>query len=264
HPTGHLGSELAVGPVTFAAHGGAVARPASFVERYGSRGTFLGDPTLQTETAWVADIGARTSWKRGIFRGHAELTGFSTWADNLIIFLPVGALGRPKATNVGRARLLGSEADLALFIADFSLDVSYTYLHTANESDGVCSSVDAIDGCARPPLPSRPQHDLVSDLSYRAGPLTLRYGIDVVAGMFYDQTGSIPIPARVLHSAGARFDVPHVRGLRLALDVHNLFDLRTGEYAGGTGPVALPIGDSYNYPIPGRSFLFSVRYVTER
>ena len=259
HPTGHLGTELAVGPVTFAAHGGALARPASFVERYGSRGTFIGDPTLVTETAWVADLGARTSWKRGSFRGRFELTGFSTWADNLITFVPVGAYGRPKATNVGRAQLLGSEADLAIFLGDFASHVAYTYLHTANESECTVSEV-----CERPPLPGRPEHDLVSDFSYRAGPLTLRYGVDVVSGMFLDQTGSTPIPARVLHSAGARFEVPHVKGLRLALDVQNLFDLRTGQYDGVTGPVTLPIGDSFDYPIPGRSFLFSVRYVTER
>lgn len=260
HPTGHLGTELTAGPVTFAAHGGALARPASFIERYGSRGTFLGDPTLETETAWVADLGARTSWKRGAFRGHFELTGFSTWADNLITFLPVGAFARFKATNVGRAQMLGSEADLAAFLGDFALRAAYTYLHTANESQ--CSNDP--DGCARPPLPGRPEHDLVSDVSYRAGPLTLRYGVDVVSGMFVDEKGSIPVPTRLLSSAGARFDVPRVPGLRLALDVHNLFDLRTGQYDGALGPVTLPIGDSYDYPIPGRSLLFSVRYVTER
>ena len=156
--------------------------------------------------------------------------------------------------------MLGSEADLAAFLGDFALRVSYTYLHTANESQ--CSNDP--DGCARPPLPGRPEHDLVSDVSYRAGPLTLRYGVDVVSGLFVDEKGSIPVPTRLLSSAGARFDVPRVPGLRLALDVHNLFDLRTGQYDGALGPVTLPIGDSYDYPIPGRSLLFSVRYVTER
>lgn len=264
HPTGHLGSELAVGPVTFAAHGGAVARPASFVERYGSRGTFLGDPSLVTETAWVADAGVRTSWKRGTFRGRAELAGFSTWADNLITFVPVGAFGRPKATNIGRARMLGVEADAAVFLGDLGLYVVYTYLSTANESS--CAfAVDASAPCERPPLPGRPEHDLVTDLTYRAGPLTLRYGVDVVSGMFLDDAGVTPIPARMLHSAGARFDVPGITGLRLALDVRNLFDLRTGTYDGGTfGPSTYPIGDSLDYPIPGRSFLFSVRYARER
>ena len=49
-----------------------------------------------------------------------------------------------------------------------------------------------------------------------------------------------------------------------ALDVRNLFDLRTSNYQGQFGPYALPIGDSYNYPLPGRSILLSVRYVSNR
>ncbi|MEO8874375.1 MAG: TonB-dependent receptor plug domain-containing protein [Polyangiaceae bacterium] len=262
HPTAHLGTEIAVGPVTFAAHGGALARPASFVERYGSRGAFLGDPSLSTETAWTADVGARTSWHMGIFRGRFELAGFSTWADDLITFLPTGAYGLFKATNVGRARIAGTEADLALFVVDFSLHVSYTGLDTANET--LCESTTN-DGCARPQLPGRPAHDLFSDLSYRIGPAVVRYGVDVVAGMTVDNTGSIPNPARVLHSAGARLDVPHVKGLRVALDLRNLFDLRTGGYQSAIGGTErYPIGDSYSYPLPGRSFFLSVRYVTER
>jgi iron complex outermembrane receptor protein len=262
HPTAHLGTEIAVGPVTLAAHGGALARPASFIERYGSRGAFLGDPNLSTETAWTADAGARTRWHFGIFRGSFELDGFSTWADNLITFVPVGANGLLEATNIGRARILGTEADLALFIANFSLHASYTGLLTADESK--CTSVVVVGDCDRPQLPGRPATDIVSDLTYQLGPARFRYGVDVVGGMKIDDTGSIPSPTRVLHSAGARVDVPGIRGLRAALDIRNLFDLRTGNYQGALGPIALPIGDSYNYPLPGRSILFSLRYVSER
>ena len=82
--------------------------------------------------------------------------------------------------------------------------------------------------------------------------------------MTVDETGAIPNPARVLHSAGARLDVPHVKGLRIAFDARNILGLRTGAYDGVLGDVRYPIGDSYNYPLPGRSFLLSVRYVTER
>jgi hypothetical protein len=262
HPTAHVGTEIAVGPVTFAAHGGALARPASFIERYGSRGTFLGDPNLSTETAWTADAGARTHWRYGIFRGSFELDGFSTWADDLITFLPVGANGLFKATNVGRARIVGTEADLALFVADFALHVAYTGLLTADES--VCSSIDTANGCARPQLPGRPATDIFSDLTYKLGPAQFRYGVDVVGGMKVDDTGSIRNPTRVLQSVGARLDVPRARGLRVALDIRNLFDLRTGNYQGQLGPVAYPIGDSYDYPLPGRSALLSVRYVSNR
>jgi vitamin B12 transporter len=264
HPTAHLGTEIAIGPVTLAAHGGALARPASFLERFGSASGFLGDPNLSTETAWTADAGARTRWRYGMLSGSFELDGFSTWADNLITFLPAGANGLFKATNVGRARIVGTEADLALFLADFELHAAYTGLLTSDESE--CKTSVVAGDCERPQLPGRPATDVVSDLVYKLGPTQFRYGVDIVGGMTVDNTGAIPNPTRVLNSAGARLDVPHLPGVRVALDIRNLFDLRTVDYpgVGALGPSAYPIGDSYSYPLPGRSVLLSVRYVSNR
>ena len=76
--------------------------------------------------------------------------------------------------------------------------------------------------------------------------------------MVADVAGSIGVPPRVLASAGLRVDV--ARGVRLALDVRNVLDVRTGTYAGALGPVREPIGDYYEYPLPGRSVLVSVRF----
>jgi outer membrane receptor protein involved in Fe transport len=44
------------------------------------------------------------------------------------------------------------------------------------------------------------------------------------------------------------------------VDARNLFDVRTATYDGVLGPVREPIGDAYQYPLPGRSFLVSVRW----
>jgi outer membrane receptor protein involved in Fe transport len=86
----------------------------------------------------------------------------------------------------------------------------------------------------------------------------VRAGLDATSGMFADAAGSIAVPARLLASAGARVDVGH--GVRLALDLRNLFDVRTGSYEGALGPVREPIGDYYEYPLPGRSVLVSARF----
>jgi outer membrane receptor protein involved in Fe transport len=48
--------------------------------------------------------------------------------------------------------------------------------------------------------------------------------------------------------------------LRLALDVRNLFDVRVATYEGATGPVHEPIGDYYEFPLPGRTLLVSARF----
>ncbi len=253
-PTGHVGVEASPEAVTLAAHAGATARPPSFVELYGDRGAFVGDPGLLPESAWTVDAGARASRRLGGARISLEVVGFGTWAEDLITFVPTGAYGRSKATNIGRARMAGVEVDGRAAAGPFEVRAAYTGL--ATEDDAACTA--ATGGCARPPLPGRPTNDFVADAMARVGPAVARVGVDAVSGMVADLAGSIGVPPRVLASTGLRVEV--ARGVRVALDVRNLFDVRTGTYAGALGPVREPIGDYYEYPLPGRSLLVSARF----
>jgi outer membrane cobalamin receptor len=257
-PTANAGVEVASGAFAIASHGGVLARPPSFVERYGNRGAFLGDRTLRPESAATVDLGGRFDRRFGALALHLEIAGFATWADDLITFVPTGAYGKAKATNIGRARLLGLESEARALFFGFDVRVTHTALATANE--GECRV--AAGACERPPLPGRPEHDVTADVVYTIGPVRLRAGVDVVTGMRADLTGETVVPDRVLVSTAAAFAVPGARGLSLGLDVRNLFDLRVAEYEGALGPVRAPIGDSYEYPLPGRSFLASARFTT--
>lgn len=256
-PTGNLGAEIDLAPVTLASHVGVLARPPSFVERFGNRGAFIGDPLLRPESATTVDAGGSFTKKLGRLRVHLEAAAFATLAEDLIVFVNVGAYGRAEAQNIGRARLLGTEVEARASAYGFELRLSHTALSSANESE--CRFVRGV--CERPPLPGRPAHDFVGDLAYTIGPARLRYGIDLVSGIYADRTGTVRVPDRVLHSAGARLDVPGAPGLSLSLDVRNLLDLRVAEYVGATGPVRAPIGDALDYPIPGRRILVSARWV---
>ncbi len=267
-PTGNLGAELALGPVTIASHGGVLARPPSFVERFGNRGSFIGDPLLKPESATTVDLGASFTRKLGRVKLHLEAATFATFADDLIVFIPQGAYGRAKAVNIGRGRILGTEAEARASAYGVELRLSHTALATTNESE--CRFVARV--CERPSLPGRPANDFVGDLSFTMGPVRVRYGIDVVTGIQEDLKGSTPpVPDRVLHSTGARLEVPGATGLSVSLDIRNLFDLRVAEYAGvgvldgaasGTARIVrAPIGDALDYPIPGRRILFSARWV---
>jgi outer membrane receptor protein involved in Fe transport len=253
-PTGHLGVELPLGDLILAAHGGATGRPPSFVELYGDRGAFLGDPNLRPESAWTLDAGARLSRPIGPVRFAAEVAGFATWARDLITFVPVGAYGRSEATNIGLARLFGAEVDARATVGPVEMRASYTGLST--ENDAAC--VAAVGPCIRPALPGRPSNDLVADVIVTLGEASVRGGVDAVSGMVADDAGSILVPPRVLASFGARLEV--TRELRLALDVRNLLDVRTSTYEGAIGPVHEPIGDYFEYPLPGRTLLVSARY----
>ena len=256
-PTAHIGGELTLGPIAFASHGGVLTRPPSFVERFGNHGIFVGNPLLKPESAWTVDVGARVQKRVGEVSLRAEVAGFATWATDLIVFVPQG-IGVAHTENIGKARIAGAEALVEGRGFGFEMRASYTGLATENEA-GCTADVGL---CQRPPLPGRPTQDVVVDASYGVGPLRVRYGLDVVAGIYTDLAGSpsAQVPTRALHSTGARLDVPGVQGLRLALDVRNLFDLRTGTYDGVLGPRPAPIGDLYEYPLPGRSVLVSALF----
>ena len=264
--TGHLGAQAELGALTLAAHGGHLARAPGFVERYGNRGAFLGSPGLRPEAATTLDLGASLGGRFRDLTTSLEVVGFSTWATDLIVFVPQGFYGRAKATNIGRARVLGGEVDARLEYDRLLLRASYTWLRTANDSACDVTAPSTAMGCAAPPLPGRPGHDLVLDVGLRVGAVRLRYGLDVVADLAADLTGAVRVPPRALQSVGARLLVgdatgrPGLDGLTLALDVSNLADLRTASYAGVLGPVEEPIGDLYEYPLPGRAFLLSARF----
>jgi vitamin B12 transporter len=268
--TGHVGAQVELGPLSLAAHAGHLARAPGFVERYGNRGAFLGSPGLRPEAATTVDLGASIAGRaRDLdLEGSLELVGFSTWATDLIVFVPQGFYGRAKATNIGQARVLGGELDGRLEYDRLLLRASYTLLRTANDSACDVTSRSTSTACPAPPLPGRPGHDLVLDLGLRVGAVRLRYGLDVVADLAADLTGAVRVPPRALQSVGARLLVgdatgsPELDGLTLALDVSNLADLRTASYAGVLGPVEEPIGDLYEYPLPGRAFLLSARFST--
>jgi outer membrane cobalamin receptor len=251
-PTGHVGTELQAGPAVLAAHGGAIARPPSFVELYGSPGGIIANATLQGESAWTIDAGARVTSPRGRpAHAQAEVALFATWAKDLIVFVPEGFESLLKAENIGTARLYGVEASAGVWGYGFDARVAYTGLLTFDDSKP-----------GSPPLPERPANDLVADVGYTLGPVRARYGVDAVTGTYFDNFGTIQVPPRILQSTGVRLDVPHVRGLRVAFEVRNLFDVRTATYAGFAGPTLLPIGDQYAYPLPGRSFLVTVRWTS--
>jgi hypothetical protein len=252
-PNAHLGLDQRIGILDLAVHGGYTARPANFIERFGSPGGFIPTPDLKPESAWTIDAGARAAKRWGTVRFEAELDTFLQAAQDLITFEYVSARGLPKAFNIGSAALGGIEAEVGIRWRGLSLRASYTGIHTEN---GAYCAPDC------KPLPGRPVHDVVVDLAYTLGPLRIRYGLDVLAGMTLDLPGSIEVPARALQSAGVVLDVPGVRGVRVSFDVRNLFDVRTvGYFQQITGQtLTYPVGDVYYYPLPGRNVLVSLSW----
>ena len=248
-PTGHLGASYRFADAAVvSAHAGALERPPGFQELYGNGASLLANPSLLPERALSADAGVHGDVGDGRAAFGYEVVGFFTSASDLITFEPIGR-GTFRAKNVDRAFLGGAEITASLAARGLRTQVTYTLLLTEDRSTGL-------------PLPGRPEHDLVYDAAYQIGPVRVRYGLDLLAGETYGAEGPIPLPAHALHGVGASLDVPWVRGLRLALDVENLFDLRT-LYLDSPSlgrPIAMPLSDFLGFPLPGRTVWATVRF----
>ena len=250
-PSGHLGASFRLSDAAvLSAHAGALRRFPSFVELYGDRGSLLGDPRLRVEGALAADVGLSGDIAAGRVTFRYELVGFVTSARDLIVFLPLGR-STFRAGNVEAARIAGAEVSASLVATNLATTVSYTLMHTENLGANPLSRGR--------PLPGRPIHDLSYDASYRVGPVQLRYGIDAVADTTVDTAGTILVPPRFFHGAGASLDVPRVSSLRIGVEVQNLFDVRTMWVQSRT-PVPVPVSDFLGFPLPGRTVWVTARF----
>jgi vitamin B12 transporter len=252
-PSGSLGASYRIADAAVvSAHAGALGRPPSFQELYGNGATLLSNKNLQPESALSADVGVHGDvGDRHAALGY-EVVTFVTSARDLIVFTPFG-LATFHASNIDRALFGGAEISASFTARGLRTQISYTLLLTANQS------ADANQQGR--PLPSRPQHDLAYDASYRFGPVRLRYGLDAIAGTTLDTTATVVLPSRIFHGIGASIDVPFLAGLRASVDIENLFDMRTRYVASPLlGAVAKPVSDFYGFPLPGRSAWITLRF----
>jgi vitamin B12 transporter len=256
-PSGHLGASYRIADAAvISAHAGALGRPPSFQELYGNGASLVGNADLRPERALSADAGlhGNAGDRRAAFA--YELAFFVTSARDLITFVPLG-IATFKAENIDRAILAGAEASASFTARGLRTQVSYTFLFTRNQSGDPIS-----DGR---PLVGRPQQDLAYDASYRFGPVGVRYGLDLLEGVTANPEGTIVLPPRVLHGAGASIELPLRVPLRIGFDAENLGDLRTLPIASHQrGSVSLPYSEFPGFPLPGRSFWLTLRMQSAR
>jgi hypothetical protein len=256
-PSGHLGASYRLADAAvISAHAGALGRPPSFQELYGNGASLVGDAELRPERAFSADAGIHGSLGDRRVSFAYEVVSFVTSARDLITFVPLG-IATFKAENIDHALLAGAEVSASFTARGLRSQVSYTFLFTRNQSGDPIS-----DGR---PLVGRPQQDLAYDASYRFGPLGLRYGLDALEGVTANTEGTLVIPPRILHGAGASVELPLRVPVRLGFDAENLADLRTIPIASHQrGSVTLPFSEFPGFPLPGRSFWLTLRVQTTR
>jgi vitamin B12 transporter len=116
-PTGRVGAEAGSRRLRLLANVGRYVRVPTLGEVYGDSGVVHGNPLLQPEEGYTADLGLRARTRAwGVFQGaYVDAFAFGHWVDGLIAYEHL-AQGYLTPYNVGRARVLGAEvlAGLAL------------------------------------------------------------------------------------------------------------------------------------------------------
>ncbi len=218
-------------------HAGRAGRAPSFLELYGDDGVFRGNKDLRSERAWLGDVSARKAWRNTRSSLVAEVAAFCTFSNELIAWQPLALAAVQRAYNVDSARICGAEAEFVAAHGPWKMRASYTFL-------------DARDGTGLV-LPGRAAHEGHGDLSWAKPFWSVYASSDAVARIASDPAVEVYIPGRVFLHAGATWAAS--KHFSLGAEVRNVLDLRAVSYTGALGDVRLPVGDAFDFPLPGRT-----------
>lgn len=239
---GTFGARVSPRPwLTLKANRARNARFPTLYEAFGDGGEVKGNAALSPETALTWDgallLQAPARWPvRGLF----EAGVFRAKRDSLIVFVQ-NAQRNFKAMNLERSVAEGVECRWEL--GGGPLDHEGTLTVQEVRHDG---SVPHWQGKWIPYVSAR---ELFLRTRGRAGALELRHEFSYFSP-YYQDRANLPegrVPAKRLHHAGARVRLP---GDRVSLDaeIQNITDRK--------------LADVYGYPLPGRTFYFTVEWRT--
>ncbi len=238
-PTLRLGA--AVGPrpwLTFAASGYTGVRLPTILELFGTRARIKGNPNLEPESGIGGDLSVVMVGSRGVVQGSAEMRGFVSARDDIIIARR-NSQDQITFQNEDSARSVGAEARFAGELTPhLTISSTLTGLVARDQNDkqlpsiSPFSSLTRIEGHTR--SVARGVDDLVlfAQFFYRAGGFT-------------DPANQVPFPDYKPFTIGVYALLLDER-LWLAFTVRNLLDDQSFDVLG--------------YPLPGRNFAATVSY----
>ena len=236
---GHrVGASLDLGAgVVLKAHNGRYHRAPDFFELFGDRGAVIGNTDLASEQGHNRDLGL-------VFRAPPETTGlilaeavyYRHRVEDLIRFIQNSQrVSRPH--NLGRALLQGVETRAGARLSP-ALEIrgSYVYQRAGNRTPFSFEEGNDLPNAPRHRLDTRVSLDLERGQIYGEFSRESRH--------FLDRANLRQVPVRALFTLGGA--VPLAGDLVLSWELRNLTDNR--------------VADLWGYPLPGRSYGFSVQY----
>jgi iron complex outermembrane receptor protein len=247
-PTGRVGAEAGTRRLRFLANVGRYIRVPTLGEVFGDSGVVHGNPLLQPESGYTADVGVRAQTRPfgpgGVVRGaYLDAFVFGHWVDGLIAYEHV-AQGYLTPYNVGRARVLGAEVLAGVALTRIvRVEIATTSLDPRDTTPTRTTVNDILPYRSR--LIAAPRVRADWKLENRDGPSALGAELRAVyqSSRYVDPAGLGVIPQQA--SVDAEVDAGWFDGLLTArLRVADLFDAKRTDIIG--------------YPLPGRSIYFGL------
>jgi iron complex outermembrane receptor protein len=225
------------GPLSLRASGGRTYRAPSFAELYLQQGFVAPNPDLRPEVGIGGDAAVVAD---GRF-GTATVGAFATLYRDLVVYESV-SFRRLAPQNAAKSAVRGVEAELATApsrrLAGLSAALAYTLTDSA--------TLRGREGVLGSELPRKPRHRLFARVAVDAAAAGAHVEAQWISRQWLDTANVVAIPAALTFGAGASVQLWRAAGLRLHVEARNLLDDRT-------------LGDTYGYPLPGRSVFVTLR-----
>jgi iron complex outermembrane receptor protein len=221
------------GAVLLKADVGEYERVPTLLERFGNRGTVIGNPALRSEQGTNRDLGFVVNHYPSASR--LSVSVFHNDSSDLISFVR-NSQRTATAQNIGAAEVKGLELDLGVGAAGpLGLGLRGTWMETVDRSDNA-----AFRG---QPLPGRPGYEILGRINGGQAHWRVGYEITAMGDNTLDRHGLQKVPERLLHEVWASVALA---GVVLDARVENLLDNEE-------------LYDLYGWPLPGRRFQLSLR-----
>lgn len=216
-----LGASFAASPrLDVRANLGRTFRTPNLDELYLNLESLRGDPNLNSERAWVADLGA--AWRSDA--ASLDVTAFGRLVDHEILFLPVTAY-LVQAQNVDGTWAAGVEAHAAARWRALRAELAYTWTHARFVEGGA-------------PVPLTPAHDASAKIAAHTSWLRTWTGASLRGAITLDNFGTTRDGAHLFWDAGV--DLLALEPVQLSFAARNILDDDT-------------MVDAAQQPVPGRT-----------
>jgi len=224
--------------LTFKSNVAEYVREPSFFELFGDRGFFMGNDELKVEQGRNIDAGFEIVWRPDTWllqRISLNAAYFESDVEDLITRV-YDARGIGKSVNISESEIRGIESGISIdFLDHFRLVGNATRQDTENKSE-----IRAFQG---KDLPGRFENSYLGRIEARYGGFKAYYEKIVEEGIYYDTANLLKAEDKQEINAGISW---LVRPFLLTFEVKNLEDEFYEDFNG--------------YPLPGRSYYFTVNY----